>query len=181
MNDEREGDWMQLASGRPFWPLDPRPEDIEIEDIVAALSKLCRFGGHSRFFYSVAHHSLILCAIAIAGGASKDVRKWTLLHDAAEAYVVDLPRPIKAMLPDYKKMEDRVLRAIATRFDLSWPMPDVVKELDNRILHNEQKWVMRAGKRPWNLPGEPLPIKPIEPMSIEEIEHWFLGIWSELQ
>lgn len=58
----RRGDWMQLASGQPFWPLDPRPEEIHIEDIAAALSKLCRYGGHCKRFYCPTPDQRILTA-----------------------------------------------------------------------------------------------------------------------
>jgi hypothetical protein len=60
MSIAERGDWIQTATGRPFWPIDPRPEDIDIEDIAHALSMLCRFGGHCLRFYSVAEHSVLL-------------------------------------------------------------------------------------------------------------------------
>ena len=63
---ERRGDWMQTHSGLRFYPLDPRPEDIRIEDIAHALPMICRFNGHCSRFYSVAEHSLNVAAFAFA-------------------------------------------------------------------------------------------------------------------
>ena len=86
----RKGDWIQTFTGRAFYVLDPRPEDVDIEDIAHALSMQCRFAGHCREFYSVAQHSVTASWLVPPEDAL-----WGLLHDAAEAYVVDLPRPIK--------------------------------------------------------------------------------------
>jgi uncharacterized protein len=86
----RTGDWIQTYTGKQFWPLSPLPEDIVIEDIAHALSMQCRFGGHVRTFYSVAQHSVHVSLLV-----EPQYALWGLLHDAAEAYLVDLPRPIK--------------------------------------------------------------------------------------
>lgn len=83
-------DWMQTYTGRVFWPLEPRPEDVDIVDIAHALANLCRYGGHSKVFYSVAHHSVLVSQIVPPADAL-----WGLMHDSAEAYVIDLIRPIK--------------------------------------------------------------------------------------
>jgi hypothetical protein len=76
----RRGDWMQTFTGRRFWPLDPRGEDVLIEDIAHALSLLTRYGGHCTRFYSVAEHSVLL-----ARAATPENALWLLLHDASEA------------------------------------------------------------------------------------------------
>src|SRR3954466_16347451 len=96
--DERvlePGPFIQTLSGRRVNPLDPAPEDIDPVDIANALANLCRFGGHSRGFYSVAQHSVIVCDLLEAQGATPDELMAALLHDAAEAYLGDLPHPIK--------------------------------------------------------------------------------------
>src|SRR5262245_27549306 len=101
---QRIGDWMQTISGRKFWPLDPRPEEVCIEDIGHALSLVCRFGGHCHTFYSVAEHSVRVSLLA--EDMAKSSAHWTdenirmialsgLLHDAAEAYIGDMVRPLK--------------------------------------------------------------------------------------
>lgn len=150
----RKGDWMQTFTGRAFWPMDPRPDEIEIEDIAHALSMMCRYAGHCLRFYSVAEHSVLL-----ARAVPRDVALWALLHDAAEAYIVDVPRPLKPFLPGYKHAEAQVESAIAERFGLALPMPPSVKEADNRILHDESAQNMAAPPQPWNLPGEPLGVR----------------------
>lgn len=148
---QRRGDWMQTFTGRAFWPLDPRPEEIDIHDIAHSLAHQCRYAGHCRWFYSVAQHSVLM-----SHHVSAAVRLWALLHDSPETYLVDLPRPVKRSLPDYAPAEDAIMRAIAKRFDLSWPMPDEVKDVDNRILIDESEALMAAPPMPWNLPGTPL-------------------------
>jgi hypothetical protein len=130
----RKGDWMTTATGRAFWPLDPQPEDICIEDIAAALSKLCRFGGHTVKFYSVAEH-LVHCANKAPAGFGLA----TLMHDASEAYLSDVIRPIKAHLTNYKAIEADLERVIATKFALPWPMPPEVKALDEAIIADEKE------------------------------------------
>lgn len=151
---QRAGDWMQTYSGVAFWPIDPRPEEIDIEDIAHALSHLCRFGGHCLRFYSVAEHCVLL-----ARAAPPQHALWALLHDAAEAYLVDLPRPIKASLPGYKEAESRIEAAVITRFGLSAPMPVAVKSLDTRILTDEATQNMSAPPMPWSTLAAPIGVK----------------------
>src|SRR5579885_2784587 len=88
----RHGDWIQTYCGVAFYPLDPRPEEILIEDIAHALSMLCRFTGHVKRFYSVAQH----CVYVSHRCDPKDAL-WGLLHDAAEAYLNDISRPVKSL------------------------------------------------------------------------------------
>ncbi len=134
MMPARKGDWMITRTGRAFWPLDPRAEDIAIEDIAAALSKLCRFGGHSVKFYSVAEH-LVHCASKAPAGFGLAA----LMHDASEAYLSDVIRPIKAHLTNYKTIEAELERVIAEKFGLPWPMPPEVKALDEAIIADEKE------------------------------------------
>lgn len=111
-NSRLRGDWIQTYSGRAFYPLAPYPQDVCIEDIAHALSQLCRFGGHCRRFYSVAEHSVLLSRVVVP-----EFQLWALLHDASEAYLVDVPRPIKKQLPAYVEAERRVMAAICARFE----------------------------------------------------------------
>jgi hypothetical protein len=126
--------YIMTHTGRRFRPLDPRPEDVCLEDIAAALSKKCRFGGHCRQFYSVASHSMLVGLGLLADECPPDVILWGLLHDAAEAYLEDLPRPLKDVLPGYRASEERLLIVIAERFGLTWPMPVDVVRWDNIAL-----------------------------------------------
>lgn len=127
------GGWIQTLSGGRFYPADPRPEEMHIHDIAGALSKLCRYGGHCIRFLSVAEHS-----VHIARKAPPHIRRAALLHDASEAFLVDVPRPIKPMLPGYKAMEHRIMEVAAVRFGFDWPMPPEVKYLDDAILADER-------------------------------------------
>lgn len=123
---DRKGNWIETTTG-PFWPDDPRAEDIDIRSIAQALSNLCRFGGHSRRFYSVAQHS-----VHCAGFAPPHLKLAALLHDAAEAYLVDMPKPLKMMLPDYRALETKIERVVMRRFGVDWPMSSELKEIDQR-------------------------------------------------
>lgn len=141
---ERNGDWIQLISGKPFWPLDARPEGVEIEDIAWALSMQCRFAGHVLRRYSVAEHSVMVSRIVWP-----EYALWGLLHDATEAYLVDVPRPVKRSMPVYREHEDRLARVIAERFGLPWPMPEDVKAADTWILMREKDQLLAEPERPW--------------------------------
>src|ERR1039457_6405429 len=111
-------------SGLRFWPLAPNPDDILIADIAHALAHQCRFGGHAWKFYSVAKHSVHVSQLCPPEHAL-----WGLLHDASEAYLVDLPRPLK-LLPEfapYREAERRSQRAVAVRFGLPEEQPASVR------------------------------------------------------
>lgn len=148
----RLGDWMQTVSGKAVWPLDPRPEEIDLEDIAHALSMQCRYAGHCRKFYSVAEHSVLLSRAM----PTVELKRWALLHDATEAYLVDLPRPVKRNMPYYAVAEEYLMAAIAERFGLSGEMPPEVKDADNRILVDEMRQLMRTPPMAWDIPDEPL-------------------------
>jgi uncharacterized protein len=128
----RNDNWIQTYSGHRFWPTDPRIEDIKIIDIAAALSKLCRYAGHCHKFYSVAEHSIL-----VSRHVPFRFRLDALLHDAAEAYLVDIPTPLKAALPEYKKYENAIMELIACKFNFQWPMTHEIKEIDRKILIDE--------------------------------------------
>ena len=146
--------WMQTATGRQFWPLAPRPEDVCAADIAHALSNLCRYGGHCRRFYSVAEHSVL-----VARHVPREHRLWALLHDAAEAYLVDVPRPIKPHLRGYATAERRLMRVICKRFGLPLEMPREVKAADNAILLDEAAQNMEPPPALWSVNAEPLGVK----------------------
>jgi len=161
------GDWMQTFTGRRFYPLDPRPEEIEPADIAHALSLLCRYGGHVDRFYSVAEHCLLMSqAVAPAHALA------ALLHDATEAYVVDVPRPLKRQLAGYRDIEDQVWLAIAYRFGLDIALPAEVKDADNRILLTERDELMSHAER-WILDDThaalPVTVRGVAPAEAERL------------
>lgn len=179
----RNGDWIQLVSGEPFWPLDPRPEEIEVGDIAWALSMLCRYGGHCTRFYSVAEHSVL-----VSRQVPPEHALWGLLHDATEAYMVDLPRPVKRCLPDYSRHEDALAEVIADRFGLPWPMPAAVKEADTGALLIERAQLMTDSRLQWGYPGARAEAEWATRIARTELDCWppdeahaaFLRRWAEL-
>jgi hypothetical protein len=164
---ERQGDWMQVNSGARFYPLDVRPEDINPRDIAHALSLLCRYGGHVDRFYSVAEHC-VLMSEAVAPSQAL----YALLHDATEAYVVDVPRPVKRYLTNYQNIEDDVWLAITEHFGIDPRLPLEVTEADNRIILTERNALMNNAEALWTLDATytPLPviIKAWKPQEAEE-------------
>lgn len=128
---------IRTFSGLHVDVFNPDPETIVIEDIAHALGNLCRFGGHSRVFYSVAQHSIVCSRM---GNRSNALAK--LMHDASEAYLVDLPTPIKKNLADYKKIEDNLMKVIAQKFNFQYPFDDEVHKIDKETLNNEWERLM---------------------------------------
>ncbi|MBI4800335.1 MAG: phosphohydrolase [Desulfarculus sp.] len=147
----QRGPWNQVHSGRAFYPLDPRPEDVDLGDIAHALANLCRYNGHSRRFYSVAEHS-----VHVSRALPPGLALWGLLHDAAEAYLGDFTRPLKQAVPEIKTVEDLVLKAVAMRLGLGWPCPPEIKQADLAMLAAEAHQVMAVPPRDWWLPEPPL-------------------------
>jgi len=162
------------STGKWFDILKPDPSLIDLQDIASALSKLCRFGGHCRQFYSVAEHSILASDLMRQRyGNNLTLIRWALLHDASEAYVVDIPRPAKCQLTEYIRIEDGIQRAVAERFDLPWPMPEEVHEVDHDILSLELRAYMPSQPDvllpplPVDWSVDELPIQPLFPSSAE--------------
>jgi uncharacterized protein len=175
--EERYGDWMQTWTGKRFYPLDPRPEDFDIDDIGHALANVCRFAGHSREFYSVAQHSFYVSALL-----PPPLAKLGLLHDAAEAYIGDMVRPLKRMaeMQVYCDLETRLWGCIAAKFDLldvSDP-EGLLKTADNIMLATERRDLFHK-PMPWSPLPEPLP-NPITPWTPMVARNVFLERYYEL-
>jgi 5'-deoxynucleotidase YfbR-like HD superfamily hydrolase len=174
--NERIGDWIQTYSGRQFWPLDPRLEDVDIIDIAHSLSNMCRFAGHVKKFYSVAEH-----CVRVSYVCDPQFALWGLLHDASEAYLVDLPRPIKhsGALDAYKAFEKDVQDVICERFGLPKTEPPNVKEADTILLLTEQRDLMGRQTKPWKDKATPLDTV-ILPLNPEQAELEFMIRFKEL-
>lgn len=149
------GDWMQTFTGRAFFPMDPRPDDVDILDIAHGLSLLCRYNGHVRRFYSVAEHCVLM-----SHAVSPENALWALLHDATEAYVGDMIRPLKRQMPDYAAAEDAVMAAICFRFGLDYTCPPEIKAADTRILRDEREALLGPSPLPW------LSVEEVEPLGV---------------
>ncbi len=174
----RKGDWSQTFTGKRFYALDPRADDICIEDIAHALSLICRFGGHSSEFYSVAQHS-ILVAEVVQGTERDPNLGWDrlatragLLHDAAEAYVGDMVRPLKRSMHEFVAAEDRIFMMIAGKFGIPPFHLGCVKIADEVLLATEARDLMGGSSADkWSLEADPLDerIIPISPADAEKL------------
>jgi len=203
--DKRRGRWMQTYTGKQYFPLAPHPDDVDIEDIAHSLSLQCRFNGHCEKYYSVAEHSR-RCVDAISmmwpdifnevfSSLPEDqdkafevlfdeymlpLKKMALLHDAAEAYMCDLPRPFKKSINNYKKYEELNMAAIITHFDI-WPKHPVitkkyVKIVDNVMLMTEKRDLMKEAPALWEMEGivEPLDNPIYFPQNCKDAEKTFM-------
>lgn len=150
----RQGDWMQVHTGRQFWPMDPRADEVDIVDIAHALAMSCRYGGHCEKFYSVAEHSVL-----ISRHLAPEFKLWGLLHDASEAYASDIIRPLKPHLSNYHAIEARLMAVICEKFGLTGDMPIEVKRADNAILGDEKAQVMGPAPGDWHLTEPPLGVR----------------------
>jgi len=142
-------DWINTYTGRKFYPLNPDPDEIDILDIAHALSMQCRFTGHVKQFYSVAQHS-----VNVARHVPHSDQLWALLHDAAEAYLVDLARPIKHApgFEAYREAEKLLMDAVQTQFHLNGSIPASIHEADSRMLITEAQSLLQIHpewKRDW--------------------------------
>ena len=154
---DKRGPYIQVGPwGRAFYLLDPKPEEVHLEDIAWSLSKLCRYNGHCLKPYSVAEHSVLVSYLV-----NHKLSKWALLHDAEEAYTGDITRSMKAALEilapgALKKLADPIKRAVCERFKLEWPEPAEVKQADTELLALEVHQNMPRGDCVWHdLPDAP--------------------------
>lgn len=154
-------DWMQTFTGQAFDPMNPDPTKISIADIAHALSMSCRYGGHVNQFYSVAEHS-----VNVSLHVPPEYALWGLLHDASEAYIADIVRPVKKRMPEYKLVEDKLMEAICLRFHLL-PMtqPAVVSDIDLRLVIDEKAELLGPPPMPWGA------IEGLEPVGAD-IKAW---------
>lgn len=187
----RRGNWQQTYTGVQFWPLDPRPEDIDVRDIAHALALQCRFAGHCARPYSVGEHS-VRVSLVVEAGLVKQYPKAhaqnrrgalaALLHDASEAYCVDVPRPLKPYLTGYKDIERLVTDAVERWANLpagaceEWN----IKHADEVLLATEARDLMCAPPASWDLRADPLP-EIIEPWGWERAEAEFLARFEMLK
>lgn len=174
------GPWIQTYSGAPFHPLRPERLDVRLIDVMQGLSNVCRYGGQSRDFYSVAQHSVMVSRLV-----PRELALVGLFHDASEAYLGDIPRPIKTVLaPLYKPLERAVAQRIGERFGLTLTdMPPEIEHADRVVLATERRDVMYRSEvsYPWDERGllEPLPEK-IEPWQPQRARTEFLRRFIEL-
>ena len=169
-------DFIETFTGRRFKPLDPSESEISIEDIAHALSNQCRFSGHCRSHYSVAEHSIRVSKLLADWGESPSIQLWGLLHDASEAYLVDIPTPLKisAAFAAYRDAERRLQIAICQKFGLPLLMPEAVRRADAVLLATEARDLMPFRPEHWGaLTEQPLPER-IHPLYLPGDAKWGL-------
>lgn len=176
MQHERIGDWMQTYTGRAYWPMSPNAADVHLADIAHALSMLCRYGGHTRRFYSVAEHSVLVSMVVPSEFALQG-----LMHDATEAYVSDVIRPLKQNLSNYAEIEQLNWLAIAERFGLPFTLAPEVKHADNAVLLAERDALLDTPPIAWDWARDLKPARvPIKGYTPTVAEFAFLKRFEQL-
>ncbi|MDN7652410.1 hypothetical protein QZM62_03100 [Burkholderia multivorans] len=163
-------------SGGLYNLLDPELSQISILDIAHSLSNICRFGGHSRVFYSVAQHSVL-----VSMSVRMDLQFDALMHDAAEALVGDVPKPLKLLLPDYQAIEKKVESALFSHFGITYPLASEIKIADKRVLHTELRDLTFNEPSNWDELRDfaPLPER-IVPLNPAQARNLFMERFSSL-
>jgi len=175
--------FIETSTGRRFHPLAPVVQDICIDDIAHALAHQCRFSGHTRVHYSVAEHCVRVSELLQAWGEDETVQHWGLLHDASEAYLVDIPAPLKVddRFSFYRDAEKLLMRAICIRFGLHWAEPEAVRRADAVLLATEARDLMPYRSEHWGkLTQQPLD-EQIVPWSVETAKRNFIARYLEIR
>lgn len=154
---------IRVKSGRYVDVFDFKLEDVDIFDIAYALARQCRFGGHINGYYSVAQHSVYTSKIVSLERALS-----ALLHDASEAYILDIPKPIKPYLENYREIEDNIMKVIAKKYGTIYPLDEELHIADYTALQNEWDHLVIDDT------------KVLKPMSPDEAELLFLERFEEL-
>lgn len=141
---------IRLVSGHYLDLANPMPDQFEIDDIAGGLSRICRFGGQCPQFYSVAEHSIVCAEIALRDGLPREAVEAALMHDASEAFVGDVVKPLKIMMPEYDRIEARILKVIGERYDIDFERwRSQVKQIDRDVLIAERNLLWPADGVQW--------------------------------
>jgi 5'-nucleotidase len=177
------GPYLQTISGRRVNPFDPDPGQLDEGDIARALGNLCRFGGHSRVFYSVAQHCVIVSRVVEERGGDVEDAFAALMHDAGEAYLGDMPHPLKhrsALGAAFRDAESRLEETIRDRFGIKANVPEI-KAVDRALLATERR---AFSAEVWHWPEledvEPLELE-LTPWSPDQAADEFAKRYAELE
>ena len=174
----RAGQYKETFTGKKFYVLDVQPEDICIADIAHSLSLQCRYNGHCSQFYSVAEHSVLIALHAMNEGHTYPDIMRALMHDAVEAYIGDIPKPVKLSIPALMKAEDEIEGIIMDKYGLARGKADWLEDYDYRITIDERAKLMSDSGNEWGHEDrDPLGVK-IRCVDPEQIEYEFL-LWFE--
>lgn len=169
-------DFIETYSGRSFRPLAPAVGDIVIADIAHALSQQCRFSGHTAVPYYVAQHCVLVSELLEKWGERREVQQWGVMHDASEAYLVDIPAPLKQTraFAAYRAAEQQLMEAICERFGMTPFEPAIVRKADAVLLATEARDLMPNRREHWGALKETPMADRIVPWSAQEAESKFL-------
>ena len=177
----RKGSSIHTYTKTEFWPLDPKVEEVKIEDIAHALSLTCRANGHANHFFSVAQHSINCAKEAKHRGYSQRVQLACLLHDGSEAYISDMIRPVKRYIESYLEIETTLQRTIYEKFALSdlteeeftqvFRIDDAMLRYEMTVLMNNDEFKGEDVYEPYDLSFK----------MMEEVEKEFIQLVDQLQ
>ena len=176
-------EWIQTYQGKQFYPDNPTEDMICIEDIAHGLSNICRYTGQCPEFYSVGQHSLIVTDVIFKRTGDLTLTLEALMHDASEAYLCDIPKPLKNLLPDYQKIEDNVSQVIFDKFNITYPLDPAIKVADVEVLAKEHENFI---KNVYDLKfdqGAPIELESVKIVPIinsEHVEGIFQGVFLSL-
>ena len=164
-----------LRNGRYFDFHSPDPSVMDIELVAHVLSNLCRFTGHTREYYSVAQHSVLVSSLT-----PSEWRFAGLLHDAGETFIGDVSRPLQTVVSDYRSVKERVEKVVFAHFGIPWPLPGAVSHADRAALIFEMRDLFGYEDRLLKKFSKEFQVDPIRPMQPAEAREAFLRRYSEL-
>lgn len=168
--------WLLTHSGLHFDLIDPQPDMIDVVDIIKGLSRESRFSGQTKIFYSVAQHCTLASEIVPEEFAFE-----ALMHDASEAYIKDIPRPLKQILPDYRLVEARIEAVIRDRFGLPAAQSYPVTQADRIMLATERRDLMPKDDTEWSCLNNVQPMdKRIRAVNSNHAESMFMQRFFEV-
>lgn len=174
--DHHNNDWMQTYTGRAFSFSAPSPRDVDVRDIAHSLGMQCRYNGHTQKFYSVAEHCVVMATMVPV-----ELIIHALLHDAAEAYVSDVVRPLKVLLPQFRDIERTIEWVIYEHFCVSLPGATeraAIERADLRMLRTERDQLLDEPPQPWAMVEDVSPF----PLALQcwppdvAANHWRIAI-----
>lgn len=174
------GPWIQSINGRRIFLFDPQPGDFDPEVLAVVLSRLARFNGHTREFYSVAQHSVIVADLLAHRSSWWQLAG--LLHDAGEIILGDITTPVKSLAPTVKAIESLAQTAITVRYDLPTGILShaIIKRADMIALSTEHRDLMGPCDFSWCDLPEPDP-RAIIALPRVDAERLFLRRLGELR
>jgi hypothetical protein len=171
----QETNYISTFLGNRFYPLEGKVDRIDIVDICQGLSFQARFNGQANRFYSVAQHSIVVARLV-----PKQYFRAALLHDAAEAYLGDMVKPLKSLVPEFVAIEQRLMALIAEQFGVCFDDYAPIKKADLIALATEKRDLMPKSTEPWSYLAGVEPLKPcIDAWPPEQARQAFLEAWAQ--